>query len=68
MIPLSPTQFCWMCGKAVTPDTGKRDEHGYSVHRRCHAAREALVMESSKLDRRNIDGESSEKETSRPAV
>ena len=56
MHPLPPTQFCWMCGKAVTPDTGKRDDHGYSVHRRCYALREALAMESIKLNKTNVDG------------
>jgi len=41
-----PTQMCWICGKAVTPETFKRDEHGSSVHSRCYEAKLALAAAS----------------------
>ena len=41
-----PTQMCWICGKAVTPETFKRDEHGSTVHSRCYEAKVALAAAS----------------------
>jgi hypothetical protein len=38
--------MCWICGKAVTPETLKKDDHGSSVHARCHAAKLALASAS----------------------
>jgi hypothetical protein len=46
MFLMRPTQMCWICGKAVTPETSKTDEHGSSVHARCYAARVALAAAS----------------------
>lgn len=43
---IRPTQMCWICGKAVTPETLKMDDHGSSVHARCHAAKLALASAS----------------------
>jgi hypothetical protein len=41
-----PTQMCWICGKAVTPETLKMDEHGSTVHGRCYEAKLALAAAS----------------------
>ena len=41
-----PTQMCWICGKAVTPETFKTDEHGSTVHSRCYEAKLALAAAS----------------------
>lgn len=41
-----PTQMCWICGKAVTPETFKTDEHGSTVHSRCYDAKLALAAAS----------------------
>jgi len=68
MLPLSPMQFCWICGTAVTPETRIRDAHGYFVHRRCHAAREALAIESGKFRHENVDSRSSISATNKPMV
>ena len=38
--------MCWICGKAVTPETSKRDEHGSTVHSRCYEAKLALAAAS----------------------
>jgi len=38
--------MCWICGKAVTPETFKRDEHGSTVHSRCYEAKLALAAAS----------------------
>lgn len=46
MFLLRPTQMCWICGKAVTPETFERDEHGSTVHSKCQAARLALASAS----------------------
>lgn len=51
MILLRPTQMCWICGKAVTPETLQSDEHGSTVHARCHAVRRALASASYTADR-----------------
>jgi hypothetical protein len=34
--------FCWICGKAVTLEQCKVDEHGLAVHEECYVARVAL--------------------------
>ncbi|HEX6822039.1 MAG TPA: hypothetical protein VF123_08280 [Candidatus Sulfotelmatobacter sp.] len=41
-----PTQMCWICGKAVSPETLKTDEHGSTVHSRCYEAKLALATAS----------------------
>ncbi len=41
-----PTQMCWICGKAVTPETFQMDEHGNTVHSRCYEAKLALAAAS----------------------
>lgn len=41
-----PTQMCWICGKAVAAETRKTDEHGSTVHERCHAVKLALAIET----------------------
>jgi hypothetical protein len=41
-----PTQMCWICGQAVTPETAHRDEHGSTVHSRCYEAKLALAAAS----------------------
>ncbi len=46
MNSMRPTQMCWICGKAVTPETLKRDEHGSTVHSRCYEAKMALAEAS----------------------
>jgi hypothetical protein len=38
--------MCWICGKAVTPETFKTDEHGSTVHSRCYEAKLALAAAS----------------------
>ena len=32
-------KFCWICGRAVSLEDGKTDEHGSIVHEECYAAR-----------------------------
>jgi hypothetical protein len=51
MMLIRPTQMCWICGKAVTPETYQTDEHGSAVHARCHAVKNALANASAKLGR-----------------
>lgn len=41
-----PTQMCWICGKAVSAETFKTDEHGSTVHSRCYEAKLALAAAS----------------------
>ena len=38
--------MCWICGKAVTPETFQMDEHGNTVHSRCYEAKLALAAAS----------------------
>ncbi|HZQ96169.1 MAG TPA: hypothetical protein VFA67_14230 [Candidatus Sulfotelmatobacter sp.] len=55
MFLIRPTRMCWICGKAVTPETFTTDKHGNAVHRRCHTARLALASaayEQNKMIRR----------------
>ena len=40
--PPGSTLFCWMCGRAVSLENGKTDEHGNIVHEKCYAARMKL--------------------------
>lgn len=63
MIFPRPTQFCWVCGKAVAPAARTTDEHGYFVHEQCYAAKQALAMESirlSKAQHKTMPGHNSE--------
>jgi hypothetical protein len=32
-------RFCWICGRAVSLENGKADEHGNIVHEECYTAR-----------------------------
>jgi len=32
-------KFCWICGRSVSLENGKTDEHGNIVHEACYAAR-----------------------------
>ena len=36
------TRFCWICGRVVSLENGKTDEHGHIVHEECYAARMRL--------------------------
>ena len=49
IIPLRPTQMCWICGRAVRLDTCKTDEHGCAVHEQCYVAKIALANEYHRL-------------------
>jgi len=36
------TRFCWICGKDISLEHCKTDEHGLSVHESCAAKRTLL--------------------------
>jgi hypothetical protein len=52
MIPLNPSQFCWICGKAVTAETRAVDEHSSVVHQKCYAAKIALAAAAANAPRK----------------
>jgi hypothetical protein len=33
------TRICWMCGKPVSLETCKTDQHGKAVHEQCYVAK-----------------------------
>lgn len=35
-------KLCWICGRAVSLENGKTDEHGNIVHEECYTARMKL--------------------------
>jgi hypothetical protein len=40
--PFLPSRFCWICGKAVSTENCKVDEHENAVHGECYEARKKL--------------------------
>lgn len=42
--PIKSTRMCWICGRFVSLETCKTDEHGKAVHEECYAAKMALAM------------------------
>ena len=40
--PLGSNRFCWICGKAVSAENRKIDEHGSAVHDEFYEARKRL--------------------------
>lgn len=40
-------RYCWICGRVVTTETMKFDEHGSIVHDKCDAARMKLKLAGS---------------------
>jgi len=51
IFPHSPTDMCWVCGKAVHLQNCKTGEHGSIVHEPCYAVKIALANGS--ITRRN---------------
>lgn len=49
ILPLRPTQMCWICGRIVRLDACKTDEHGCAVHEQCYVAKMALANEYQRL-------------------
>jgi hypothetical protein len=37
--PLGATRFCWICGRPISLENSKTDEHGSIVHTECQTAR-----------------------------
>lgn len=48
MIPLQPTNVCWICGKRVDLETCKTDEYGNAVHEECYAAKMKLENQQTR--------------------
>jgi hypothetical protein len=44
---LCSTRFCWICGRPVSLENNKTDEHGNVVHRECYTARLKLRQAGS---------------------
>jgi len=44
---VNPTHYCWICGRAVSLQNCKTDEHGHIVHSECYAARMRLKQAGS---------------------
>ena len=38
-----PSRICWICGKSVSLENCKIDEHGSAVHEECYVAKVALA-------------------------
>jgi len=38
-------KFCWICGRPVSLENGKTDEHGNIVHEDCYTTRLKLERE-----------------------
>lgn len=45
--PSGSTRFCWICGRPVSLDNSKTDEHGNVVHSECYTARLKLKQAAS---------------------
>lgn len=43
------TTFCWICGRSVSLEAGKTDEHGNLVHEDCYVELVRLKKEQSQL-------------------
>ena len=43
---LEPTRMCWICGRSISLESCKVDEHGNAVHEECYAAKVALAKAS----------------------
>jgi hypothetical protein len=41
---LKPSSFCWICGRAISPDDHEADNHGHAVHGRCYTIRRQLQV------------------------
>jgi hypothetical protein len=50
--PTTPTKFCWICGKDISLEHSKTDEHGLSVHQSCHEKRMLLKAASRQIENR----------------
>lgn len=51
LIPAQNTKFCWICGKDITLEHSKTDQHGLSVHVSCQAKREMLKAATTQTGR-----------------
>jgi hypothetical protein len=51
MLSPHPIRMCWICGRAVSLETCKIDEHGNAVHEHCYAVKLALSKESVTLSK-----------------
>jgi hypothetical protein len=45
--PLKPPHTCWICGKPVSLEARKIDEHGLPVHEECSVAKIASKAAST---------------------
>jgi hypothetical protein len=46
---LSKIKFCWICGKDISLEHCKIDEHGLTVHQSCDERRKLLKAASLKV-------------------
>ena len=42
MVSIHSVHYCWICGKVVSLESCKIDEHGSAVHERCYVAKVAF--------------------------
>lgn len=47
--PPAATRFCWICGRPISLENSKTDEHGSIVHTECQTARLKLEEAGSSL-------------------
>jgi hypothetical protein len=43
-------KYCWLCGKDISLEHSKTDEHGLTVHESCHQKRMLLKAASAQVD------------------
>jgi hypothetical protein len=48
--PEKRIKCCWICGKDISLEHSRTDEHGISVHQSCHDKRMLLKAASAQLE------------------
>jgi hypothetical protein len=43
-------RYCWLCGKDITLEHSKTDEHGLIVHESCHQKRMLLKAATAQVE------------------
>ena len=43
MLYTKPTNFCYLCGKLVSDEAVRRDEHGFVLHARCYDLKKTML-------------------------
>jgi hypothetical protein len=49
-VPEKSRKFCWICGKDISLEHSRIDEHGIIVHASCHEKRMLLKAASIQLE------------------